>query len=74
MDKLRKFSAAVFLRVQKVLLPAFLAPAYLIGLGFMALGARIPGISPVRKPMCGDTFWLPAEGGPADAAEAGEQS
>ncbi|MCM2266911.1 MAG: hypothetical protein NDI60_03955 [Elusimicrobiales bacterium] len=69
-----KFARAVFVRAQKVLLPACLFCAYFLGIGPMAAVSRLARLLRRRAPENAVTFWKPAAGYEADEAESLEQS
>ncbi len=60
MDKIKKFTRAVFLAVQRVLVPAFLFLAYIFAIGAMAALDRLFRFQPRRR-TGQSSFWQPGE-------------
>ncbi|HBA61953.1 MAG TPA: hypothetical protein DCZ92_14295 [Elusimicrobia bacterium] len=73
MDRFKRFTRAVFLAVQRVLVPCCLFLAYIFAVGAMAALDRIFHFSP-RPCAPGKTFWKETLKGGGEAADAAEQS
>ncbi|MCX5792307.1 MAG: hypothetical protein NTY45_08870 [Elusimicrobia bacterium] len=60
MDKLKKFTRAVFLAAQRALVPACLFIAYVFAVGAMAALDRIFHFQPRKRPGK-SSYWQPAQ-------------
>lgn len=73
MDRFKRLTRAVFLAVQKVLVPCCLFLAYIFGVGAMAALDRVFRFLP-RRNGAGNSFWKETARGASDAEDAAEQS
>jgi hypothetical protein len=73
MDRIKRFTMAVFLAARRVLVPSMLFCVYFLALGPMALIMRLFGLMPkVKRGPLG--YWREARSGAADTGEAAGQS
>jgi len=73
MDGFKRFTRAVFLAVQKVLVPCCLFLAYIFGVGAMAALDRVFRFLP-RQSAAGKSFWKETARGGSELEDAAEQS